>query len=113
VPKQPRRQPKPAIVGKATPVLQVDRQRHPQALGPVARVGAVQSISPPFALKFFLKLMVGLSLLAAVLGLAPRRALPQPILDVVGAQRELLVFVSVALAAAAGLVLLVFVVAVL
>jgi hypothetical protein len=57
--------------------------------------------------------MIGASVLVAALAAAPRRALPQPLLGVVGDQRELLFFVAIALAAAAGFLLFVFALAVL
>jgi hypothetical protein len=56
--------------------------------------------------------MIGVSVLVAALAVAPRRALPRPLLGAVGDQRELLFFVAIALAAAAGFVLFVFVLAV-
>jgi hypothetical protein len=55
--------------------------------------------------------MIGVSVLVAALAVAPRRAFPRPLLGVVGAQRELLLFVAIALDAAAGFVLLVYVLA--
>ena len=70
------------------------------------QVAASQTISLPSALQFFLALMIGVSVLVAALAVAPRRALPRPLLGVVGSQRELLFFVAIALDAAAGFVLL-------
>jgi hypothetical protein len=71
-----------------------------------------QTISLPSALQFFLALMIGVSVLVAALAVAPRRALPQPLLGVAGGRRQLLLFIAIALDAAAVFVLLVFVLAV-
>ena len=56
--------------------------------------------------------MIGISVLVVALAVAPRRAVPRPLVGVMGGQRELLFFVAIALAAAAGLVLLLYVLAV-
>jgi hypothetical protein len=111
--RQPKRQhPKPADA-EATLVLQPERPGHSQILGPsLVHVAASQTISLPSALLFFLALMIGVSVIVAALAVAPRRALPRPLLGAVGDQRELLFFVAIALAAAAGFVLFVFVLAV-
>jgi len=111
VPEHPRRQRKPAVVAKATPVLRSERQHLSETLRPPVRVAAAKSISLPSALRFLLGLTVGVSLLVAALALAPRRALPRPIVGVVAGQRERMFLVAVALDAAAGLVLFVFVLA--
>ena len=49
------------------------------------------------------------SVLVAALAVAPRQALPRPLLGVVGSQREPLFFVAIALDAAAAFVLLLYV----
>ncbi len=110
--RQPKRQhPKPADA-KATLVLQPERPGRSQILGPsLVHVAASQTISLPSALLFFLALMIGVSVLVAALAVAPRRALPRPLLGVAGGQRELLFFVAIAVDAAAGFVLLVYVAA--
>ena len=56
--------------------------------------------------------MIGVSVLVVALAVAPRRAVPRPLVGMMGGQRELLFFVAIALAAAAGLVLLLYVLAV-
>jgi hypothetical protein len=92
-------------------VLQAERPGRSKILGPsLAPVSASQTISVPSALQFFLALMIGVSVLVAALAVAPRRALPRPLLGVVGGQRQLL-FVAIALDAVAGFVLLVYVLA--
>ncbi len=102
--------PKPAPAPNASLVLQPERPGRSQILGPsLVRVAASGTISPPSALQFFLALMIGVSVLVAALAVAPRRALPRPLLGVAGGQRELLFFVALAVDAAAGFVLLVYV----
>jgi hypothetical protein len=104
--------PKRAPALKGTLVLQPERPGRSEVLGPLlVPVAASQTISPPSALQFFLALMVGVSVLVAALAVAPRRALPRPLLGVAGGQRELLFFVAIAVNAAAGFVLLVYVLA--
>ena len=94
-------------------MLQPEQPGRPKALGPsLVQVAASQTISVPPALKFFLALMFGVSLLVAALAVVPRRALVRPLPAEVGEQRELLFFVAVAIAAAAGFVLLAYVFAV-
>ena len=117
--RQPRRQhpkrqhPKPATVAKATLVLQRERPGRSEAVGPsLVQLAASETISLPSALQFFLALMIGVSVLVAALAVAPRQALPRPLLGVVGSQRELVFFVAIALDAAAGFVLLLYVLAV-
>ena len=117
--RQPKRQhpkrqhPKPATAAKATLVLQPERPGRSEAVGPsLVQLTASQTISVPSALKFFLGLMIGVSVLVAALAVAPRQALPRPLLGAVGSQRELLFFVAIAFAAAAGFVLLAYVLAV-
>jgi len=68
-------------------------------------------MSLPSALLFFLALMFCLSVIVAGVAVAPRRAVPKP-LGEVGAQRELLLFVAIALDVAAAFVLLVYVFAI-
>jgi uncharacterized membrane protein YidH (DUF202 family) len=93
-------------------VLQPERPGRSQILGPsLVRVAASGTISPPSALQFFLALMIGVSVLVAALAVAPRQAVPRPLLDAVGSQRELLVYVAIALVAVAALVLLLYVIA--
>ena len=89
-----------------------DRAARRSSARSLAQVSASQTISLPSALQFFLALMIGVSVLVAALAAAPRRALPRPLLGVAGGQRELLFFVAIALDAAAGFVLLVYVLAV-
>ena len=110
----PKRQhPKPATAAKAALVLHAERPGRSQALGPsLVQLAANETISPPSALLFFLALMIGVSVLVAALAVAPREALPRPLFDAVGSQRELLFYVAIALVAAAGLVLLLYVIAV-
>jgi hypothetical protein len=111
---QKRQHPKPAPAARAPVVLLPERPGRSVVLGPsLVREAASESISPPSALQFLLALMIGASVLVAALAAAPRRALPQPLLGVVGDQRELLFFVAIALAAAAGFLLFVFALAVL
>ena len=111
--RQPKRQhPKLAPAANAALVLERERPGRSEILGPsVAQVVASQTISLPSALQFFLALMIGVSVLVAALAVAPRRALPRPLLDLVGGQRELLLFVAIALDLAAGFVLLAYVLA--
>ena len=113
--RQPRRQrAKPAPPPKATLVRQPVRPARSKILGSsLVQVPASRTSSPPSALQFLLALMIGASVLVAALAAAPRRALPRPLLGVVGSQRDLLFFVAMALAAAAGFVFLVYLVAVL
>lgn len=93
-------------------MLQPERPGRSEILGPsLVRVAASRTISPPSALQFFLALMIGVSVLVAALAVAPRRALPRPLLGVAGGQRELLFFVALAVDAAAGFILLVYVLA--
>ena len=92
-------------------VLRPERPGSSEILGrSLVPVAASQTISLPAALQFFLALMIGVSVLVAALAVALPRALPRPLLGVVGGQRELL-FVAIALDAAAGFVLLVYVLA--
>jgi hypothetical protein len=93
-------------------VVQPERPARSKILGPsLAQLTASQTISLPSGLEFFLALMIGVSVLVAALAVAPRRAVPQPLLGVAGGKRELL-FVAIGLDAAAGFVLLVYVLAV-
>ncbi len=111
--RQPKRQhPKPAPAPNAALALLGERPGRSGILGPsLVHVAASQTISLPSALLFFLALMIGVSVLVAALAVAPRRALPRPLLGVAGGQRELLFFVAIAVDAAAGFVLLVYVAA--
>lgn len=103
----------PKLARNAALVLQPERPGRSEILGPsLVPVTASQTISPPSALQFFLALVIGVSVLVAALAVAPRRALPRPLLGVADGQRELLFFVAIALDAAAGFVLLVYVLAV-
>jgi hypothetical protein len=107
-----RQYPKRAPALKGTLVLQPERPGRSEILGPsLVRVAASGTISPPSALKFFLALMIGASVLVAALAVAPPRAVPRPLVGVAGGQRELLFFVALAVDAAAGFVLLVYVLA--
>jgi hypothetical protein len=107
-----RRHQKPAPAPKATLVLQSERPGRSENVGDsLVPVAASQTMSLPSALLFFLTLMFGVSVLVAALAVAPRRAVPRP-LGEVGAQRELLLFVAIALDVAAAFVLLVYVLAV-
>ena len=109
---QKRQHPKPAPAAKAPVVLLPERPGRSVVLGPsLVREAASESISPPSALQFLLALMIGASVLVAALAAAPRRALPQPLLGVVGDQRELLFFIAIALDAVAVFVVLAYVVA--
>jgi len=112
--RQPKRpHPKPAPAPRAALVLQQERPGRSDVLGPsVAQLAGNQTISPPSGLKFFLALMIGISVLVVALAVAPRRAVPRPLVGVMDGQRELLFFVAIALVAAAGLVLLLYVIAV-
>jgi hypothetical protein len=116
VAKQHRRQPKsqhPKPTPSAVLVLQPERPGRSNIIGPsLAHVAANQTISTPSALEFFLALMIGVSVLVAALAVAPRRAVPRPLLGIHDGQRELLFFVAIALVAAAGFVLLLYVLAV-
>jgi type IV secretory pathway VirB10-like protein len=111
-PRSPHAKPPPAPRA-ALVVLQPQRPARSDTLGPsLAQVAANQTISTPFALEFFLALMIAVSVLVAALAVAPRRAVPRPLLGVVGGQRELLFLVALALVAASGFVLLLYVLAV-
>ena len=111
--RHPKRQhPKPATAAKAAVVVHPKQPGRSQALGPsLVQLAANETVSPPSALLFFLALMIGVSVLVAALAVAPQQAVPRPLLDAVGSQRELLLYVAIALAAAAGLVLLLYVIA--
>ena len=107
-----RQHPKAAPAAEATLVLQPQRPGRSENPGlPLVPVAASQAISLPSVLLFFLALMLGVSVLVAAVAVAPRRALPRPLLAAVGGQRELLFFVSVAIDVAAGFVLFAYVLA--
>ena len=105
--------PKPAPTPRATLVVQPERPARSKVLGPsLAQLAASQTISLPIALEFFLALMIGLSVLVAALAVAPRRAVPRPLLGAVGGlERRELLFVAIGLDAAAGFLLLMYVLA--
>ena len=93
-------------------MLERKRPGRSESLGPsLVQSGASQTISLPSGLQFFLALMIGVSVLVAALAVAPRRALPRPLLGVGGGQRELLFFIAIALDAVAVFVVLAYVVA--
>jgi hypothetical protein len=111
--RQPKRQhPKLAPAASAALVLERKRPGRSESLGPsLVPRGGSQTISLPSGLQFFLAFMIGLSVLVAALAVAPRRALPRPLLGVGGGQRELLFFIAIALDAVAVFVVLAYVVA--
>ena len=106
-----RRQPKRAPIAKAALVVQPKGPGRSEVLGPsLVPVAANQTISLPSALEFFLALMIGVSVLVAAFAVAPRRAVLRPLPGGLG-RRELLL-VAIGLDAAAGFVLLVYVLAI-
>lgn len=106
-----RQHPKAAQAAEGTLVLQPERPDRSENPGlSLVPVAASQTLSLPSGLLFFLALLFGVSVLVAAVAVAPRRAIPRP-LGEVDAQRELLLFVAIALDAIAAFVLFAYVLA--